>query len=320
MSRLVLGISLLALAAPAAAQDAAAWRDSAYRLSAERQRVWDSLKQDDAAIAEIARRSGLVVSATSDYSAFAEDVLERFDAARRRWFGSVLPAATGFRITLRSGESWSFGRQTSRPQSLSIAGLPDADEAFRLAPFVPDRTLGDAGRATREFLGEYGSLMMASAPAAIRGWLRAGVLLSLDEDSRRERAMYSLVTGVGKAQRACVQGDAAGCAHALGIRPSSDPDAGGEYYPLVRADLMLAALEQGGEGAWTRLLAVESGTVEQGIAAAAGMPADSMLLRWRDGLLALQPDSGPLDLSAAGLILGWSALILAAGLAIARWA
>jgi hypothetical protein len=49
------------------------------------------------------------------------------------------------------------------------------------------------------------------------------------------------------------------------------------------------------------------------------MPADSMLLRWRDGLLALQPDRGPLDVSSAGLILGWSMLILAAGLAIARW-
>jgi hypothetical protein len=310
---------LLALAGPAAAQDAAAWRDSAYRLSAERQRVWDSLKQDDSETEEIARRSGLVVSATTEYRALAEEVLGRFDTARRRWFGPALPAATGFRITLRSGESWSFGRQTSRPQSLSIAGMPDADETFRLVPFVPDGTLGNAGKATQRFLGEYGSLMMASAPTAIRGWLRAGLLLDLSVDSRRERAMYSLVTGVGKAQRACVQGDAAGCAHALGIRRSGDPDAGGEYYPLVRADLLLAALEQGGEGAWTRLIADQGASVEQGLAAAAGIPVDTMLLRWRDELLALQPDRGPLDLPAAGLILGWSAVILAAGLGIARW-
>ena len=319
MSRPAAGILLLALAAPAAAQDAAAWRDSAYQLSAERKRAWDSLKQDDAAIAEIARRSGLVVSATSDYRAFAEETLDRFDALRRRWFGTALPGPAGFRITLRHGESWSFGRQTSRPQSLSIAGLPDTGDAS-LAPFVPDANLGSPEKAAQRFLGEYGSLMMATAPAAIRGWLRAGLLLDMDEDSRKERAMYSLVTGVGKAQRACVRGDAAGCAHALGIRRSGDPDAGGEYYPLVRADLLLAALEQGGEGAWTRLVAAEGGSVEQDLAAAAGMPADSMLLRWRDGLLALQPDRGPLDVASAGLILGWSALILAAGLGIARWA
>jgi hypothetical protein len=131
--------------------------------------------------------------------------------------------------------------------------------------------------------------------------------------------MYSLVTGVGKAQRACVQGDAAGCAHALGIRRSGDPDAGGEYYPLVRADLLLAALEQGGEGAWSRLIGNAGASVEQRLAAAAGIPVDTLLLRWRDGLLALQPDRGPLDLSSAGLILGWSAVILAAGLGIARW-
>jgi hypothetical protein len=319
MSRPAVGILLLALAGPAAGQDAAAWRDSAYRLSAEQQRVWDSLKQDFSEAEEIARRPGLVVSATTEYRALAEDVLARFDTARRRWFGTVLPAATGFRITLRSGESWSFGRRTSGPQSLSIAGIPDTDETFRLAPFVPDGTLGSAEKAAQRFLGEYGTLMMASAPAAIRGWLRAGLLPELSVDSRREGAMYSLVTGVGKAQRACVQGDAAGCAHALGLRRSSDPDAGGEYYPLVRADLLLATLEQGGEGAWARLIGDTGGSVEQGLAAAAGMPADSMLLRWRDGLLALQPDRGPLDVSSAGLILGWSALILAAGLAIARW-
>src|SRR5687767_7621914 len=120
MSRAALGMLLLALARPAAAQDAAAWRDSAYRLSAEQQRVWDSLKQDDLAIEEIARRSGLVVSATSDYRGLAQEVLDRFDAARRRWFGSALPTPNGFRITLRGGESWSFGRLTNRPQSLSI--------------------------------------------------------------------------------------------------------------------------------------------------------------------------------------------------------
>ena len=318
MSRLALGIFLLALAKPAAAQDAAAWRDSAYRLSAERERVWDSLKQDDSKLEEIARRAGLVVSATSEYRAFAVETLDRFDALRQRWFGAALPGPAGFRITLRQGESWSFGRQTSRPQSLSIAGLPDSGDV-RLAPFVPDANLGSPEKAAQRFLGEYGGLMMASAPAAIRGWLRAGLLLDMGEDSRRERALYTLVTGVGKAQRACVQGDAASCVHALGIRRSGDPDAGGEYYPLVRADLLLTALEQGGEGAWTRLIAAADGSVEQSLAAAAGMPADSMLLRWREGLLALQPDRGPLDVSSAGLILGWSALILAAGLGIARW-
>jgi hypothetical protein len=318
MSRLVIGISLFALTGPVTAQDATAWRDSAYRLSAEMQRVRDSLRQDDSQTEEIARRSGLVVSATGDYRALAEDVLDRFDAARRRWFGSALPSPVGFRITLRHGESWSIGR-SSRPQSVSIAGLPDADDAFRRAPFDAEEALGNAGKAAQRFLGEYGSLMMASAPAAIRSWLRAGLLLDLGVESRRERAMYSLVTGVGKAQRACVQGDAAGCAHALGIRRSGDPDAGGEYYPLVRADLLLAALEQGGEGAWSRLIGNAGASVEQRLAAAAGIPVDTLLLRWRDGLLALQPDRGPLDLSSAGLILGWSAVILAAGLGIARW-
>src|SRR5688572_17332163 len=154
MSRLALGIFLLALAGPAGAQDAAVWRDSAYRLSAEVERLRDSLKQDDSALEEMASRAGLVVSATSEYRAFAEEALGRFDALRRRWFGAALPGPAGFRITLRHGESWSFGRQRSRPQSLSIAGLPDTGDA-RLAPFVPDANLGSPEKAAQRFLGEY---------------------------------------------------------------------------------------------------------------------------------------------------------------------
>src|SRR5688572_29776996 len=145
MSRLALGLSLLVFAGPATAQNAAAWRDSAYRLSAEMLRVRDSLKQDDSRTEEIARRSGLVVSATSDYREIAEDVLNRFDTARRRWFGSALPGPAGFRITLRRGESWSFGQRMGVPQSLRFTGLQVQDDKVRAAHMV---TAGSNRHAT----------------------------------------------------------------------------------------------------------------------------------------------------------------------------
>ena len=191
MSRLALGVLLLALAVPAAAQDAAAWRDSAYRLSAEAQRIRDSLNQDDSELEAVASRSGLIASATSQYRAFAEEVLARFDAGRRRWFGTALPAASGFRITLRSGESWSFGRRIRSTRGLIIAGIPDGNEAFRLAPYLPKETLGHPEKAVQRLLGEYGRLMMSSAHDSIRAWLPDGLLMEIGTDARRERAPVS---------------------------------------------------------------------------------------------------------------------------------
>ncbi len=319
MSRMAVLIITLAVSGKLPAQSADAWRDSTYRITREVRSVRDSISKTDPGIEEIARRPGLLVSASPKHRAIATEVLARFDSARRHWFGEAMPGVSGFRIILRSGDTWSYGRRAGSPQSLTIAGLPDTGAAPRATPMVLQEQLGNAEKAARGFLFEYAGMMMGSTDDAVRRWLPAGLLLNLPDESRREQAMYALVTGDGKAQRHCVRGDAGACAYALGLRPTTNPEAGGQYYALARADLLLSALEQGGQGGWERLGARQSGTIEERLAEAAGMPADSLLIRWRDGLLALQPDRGPLDVSTAAALLGWSALVLAAGLGIARW-
>jgi hypothetical protein len=312
-------IALLALSGRGSAQDAGAWRDSTYRLTREVRSVRDSISEADPGVKEIARRSGLVVSATTDARAIAAEVLARFDSARRHWFGTLLPDAHGFRIILRRGDTWSFGSRIGAPQSLTIAGLPDTGTAPRATPMVSREQLSDAEGSARTFLFEYGGLMMRAAADSVQRWLPTGLLLNLPEESRREQAMYALVTGNGKAQRACVRGDSGACAYSLGLRQWPDSNAGAQYYTLTRADLLLTALELGGPGAWERLGASQHATIEARLAAAAGMPTDSLLVRWRDGLLALQPNRSPLTLSTAAVLLGWTILVLAAGLGIARW-
>jgi len=321
MSRLGVSLALvLALPGAPAAQDAAAWRDSAYRLTAEIQRIRDSVQRADESIAEIARRRGLVVSASVKYQPIAVATLERFDSMRRRWFGEALPSRAGFRIVLRTGEPWRWRRPIESPQSISIAGLPDSGAATRFSPLVSSRTLSSPERAAAEMLSHYGNMMVGSAPPSIQRWLPAGPSLILKDTDRREQAMYALVTGDGNAQRACVMGDLAACAYVLGLREPRTPDPGGQYYPLARADLLLFALDQGGPGAWERLRDGPGDSAQELLAAAAGMPADSLIARWRHGLLAMRPDRGPITGIATFAFLAWSSIVLVAALGIAKWA
>lgn len=320
MSRLVALLApILALGSGLAAQDAAAWRDSSYRLTAEVHRIQDSLRKADEAIEEIARRPGLVASASAGYRPIAAETLDRFDRARRRWFGEAMPSSAGFRIVLRHGERWSSKRNAEAPQSLAIAGLPDTGAAPRVGPLLAARRLSNAASAAEEMLSHYGNMMMGSTPSSIQRWLPTGLPLILSDAARREQAMYALVTGDGKAQRECVVGDLDACAYVLGLRAPATADPGGQYYPLARADLLLFALDQGGSGAWDRVRNESGNSAEEHLAAAAGLPADSLLARWRSGLLALRPDHGPISSTSTVIILAWSTVVLVAALGLARW-
>lgn len=317
MSRVsVLLAAILALPSVLLGQDAAAWRDSALRLDAEAQIVRDSLRKADDAIQEVVRQSGLTASATTERRTMASQVLARFDSIRNRWFGDGMPGDLGFRIVLRTEASWGSSR---RPQALAIAGLPDTGYAPRVSPLVRDQQFSSIEEITREFIYHFGNMMMKSAPAAIQRWLPTGLPLQVTDADRREEAMYALVTGDGNAQRECVRGDLGSCAYVLGLRAPTIPEPGGQYYPLARADLLLTALDLGGEGAWDRLRDSPGLTVEEHLTAATGMPADSLLSRWRSGLLDLRPDHGPLGMGTMALLLGWTGLVLMVALGIARW-
>jgi len=320
MSKLtLLACSVLGLPAIVTAQDASAWRDSAYRITAELRVVRDSIAREESGMEEIARRPGLLVSATTKYQPIAAEVLARFDSTRRRWFGEAFPAAEGFRIVLRTGDRWSTRRRGGGEHSLMIIGLPDGEAASRVSPLVRESELRGPEEATRSFLDQFGRMMMGATGAPLPRWIPTGIPLMISDAARREAAMYALVTGDGPAQRDCVTGVLAACGYVLGLRESATPDPGAKYLPLARADLLLTALDLGGPGAWDRLPDAPGASIEAHLAAAAGMPPDSLLARWRNGLLALRPDHGPLDVPTIAILLGWSGLVLIGALGIARW-
>ncbi len=309
----VLRSALCVLATPLAAQNAQQWRDSAERLAVRVRALRDSMLQGDSTVREVARRGDLVIGASETTRGAAAEALEQFVALRRRWFGDAAPSSDGFRIVLRSEEPHSRFMPGLEWATVVLAGLPDTGSSARTERHVI------RGELAAGLIDLYGEMMWGSAGPAMQKWLQQPPPLFMSDKERRDVAMYALVTGTGKAQRACVAGDLDACGYAVWLRESRDPSLGGGYPAFVRADLLLTALEVGGPGAWRRLTAAADSSVEQALAAAAGLPADSLLARWRGQLLAMRPTQTPL--ASGGVLLGvaWVALLLLGTAGIAKW-
>ena len=305
-----------ALTGAANAQPAARWRDSALQLATRIRALRDSLLQGDSSVTEVARRDDLVIGASEQLRGTAASALERFARARARWFGGASPSPAGFRIILRSEKSGRHDEQLLAPEiaTVVLAGLPDSGGAARTQRNAVRRQIAES------FIDLYGEMMYASAGPALLKWLDLVAPLSMPDQERRYIAMYALVTGTGRAQRGCVAGRLEDCAYALTLRAPTATEPGGAYAAIVRTDLLLTALELGGPAAWTRFRQSAGQSIETGLAAAAGMPADSLLASWRSGLLALRPTEAPVSVEGVLLATVWTAGLLLGALGVSRWA
>ena len=149
--------------------------------------------------------------------------------------------------------------------------------------------------------------------------LSCGTVLGLEEYDDKLAAFYgpsdypSLVEAhgvqeyepdsVAMAVNRCIRGaDEVACARMIGRVRVGDP-----LPAQSRLSLVAVALEHGGAGAAGRYLAT-TGTIRERLAAASGVPTDTLLLLWRDRVLASRPSHNVTGAAFAGL--GWSLLLL----------
>lgn len=117
--------------------------------------------------------------------------------------------------------------------------------------------------------------------------------------------------------RACLNGTDSACTQLLRSLP---PDA--VPRPLTndaRATLVSVALQSGGREAYHRLVASAGLAMADRIAAAAGIGLDSLVSRWRAGILAARPVPVSLPPLGMWIALGWTALFAGCGLRSSRW-
>jgi hypothetical protein len=169
------------------------------------------------------------------------------------------------------------------------------------------------------FLGEVArcedALGLGDAASALERWYpsagerRALVTRSFAEFFNHGASAASL--------RACVGGSDSDCAELLRSLPGSALPR-----PLAydgRATLVHLALRFGGRDAYRRLLANPAAPMTDRLAAAAGVPVDSLVARWRAQVMASRPATVLLPTWAFAVALGWTAFFAACGLWSSRW-
>lgn len=308
-----IALGMLLLPVPGAAQQAAAWRDSAQRLDVAVRALRDSMLQGDSTAAEVARRGDLAIAASPKQKTNAIDALDRFVRVRDRWYGSEMPSASGFRIVLRTESGPRSNGSLDSAGAVILAGLPDTEGAMRTQRIVSASTVASA------LIDRFGEMMIASVPT-LSAWMETPPPLSMDESERRDQAMYAFVTAMGPIERRCVAGDVTACSVAMRIRQVEGAEDGDRYSPFMRADLLYFALDLGGPGAWARLRSAADSGVGAMLSAAARMPTDSVLARWRSGLLALRPATAVITARSALIAITWSAILLIGALGASKWA
>ena len=92
--------------------------------------------------------------------------------------------------------------------------------------------------------------------------------------------------------------------------------------PLAQAAgilLVRDALRAGGRDAYRRLVARPSAPIGERLASAAGMDVDSLVARWRNGVLAARPKPLTLPWWASFVAIGWTAFFGLCALRSSRW-
>ena len=201
-------------------------------------------------------------------------------------------------------------------------GLADLSLSRWVTPVLPPT------RKSEEDWTEVATWVLGAQSEAVKrcingSALSCGTVLGLEEHDDKLAAFYgpsdypSLVEvygvqrndpdSVATAVDRCIRSaDDIACAHMIGRVRVGDP-----LPAQSRLSLVAVALEHGGAGAADRYLAA-TGTIRERLAAASGVPTDTLLLLWRDRVLASRPSHNFTGVALAGF--GWSLLLLFASM------
>jgi hypothetical protein len=236
-------------------------------------------------------------------------------SVQRRWFGAATPVPD-FTISLRLRDregDWASSTSPVRGVIIITTATATSDGNGAIRRNMED---GSAELLAGGILRDYAEVVAAALATPTRTWLTQGLPLASTDRARRSEVRYQVATGTGVVQEKCVGGDVAACAAGLGLTAAGP---GPLFAPIARADLVLTALDIGGPDAWRRFQEAASVSPTAALEAAAGVPTDSLIARWRTGLLESRSGEGPLPPRVAVVAIGWLGILMAGTVGAARW-
>lgn len=281
-------------------------------------------------VREAAARAWVVVD--SLYGPAAQRLAER-----PYFILAVDPDTTARRPVLRVGLQVGWNLSVHDLTNLLLANLPLAPPDRELETWL-EAPLRPRLEGTRDFAKVYIRLVTAPSQAARLCFLgdlpscRSALDLD-DSDSsylqwyaspaeRRAVLMRSFADYFNRPAtagtwRQCTLGRDPDCVQLLRTLPRGSIPAplGSDAHRL----LAHVALRIGGRDAYGRLLADSSAVLGERLAAAAGVPLDTLVLRWRAEVLAARPAVVTLPRWGVPVALGWIVVLVGCGLRSSRW-
>jgi hypothetical protein len=139
--------------------------------------------------------------------------------------------------------------------------------------------------------------------------------------AEHRRLVPRLLRGDSRVNRqalaACIGGSDAACLQLLSTVPASAFPKPLGYN--ARATLVDLALRLGGRGAYHVLATSEDMPIGDRLAAAAGVPIDSLISRWRAEIIASRPEPVALPPWGLWIAVGWVVAFAGCGLRSSRW-
>jgi len=215
--------------------------------------------------------------------------------------------------------------------TLLAAGNDNALADWMRGPLVPVRDPAGERR------GVYVALVTAPSPAARRCYLAdlsacrsalgfipvSDAVADWYDAPRRRQIVHDIenldqVRGSSRAYAACVSdlSDVDCLALLRGAPPGAIPP---PLPPAARFSVLRTAIELGGHGSYARLLATAGRPIEQRLAAASGVPADSVLRAWHAAVVAARPQQVSVDAHGGWVALAWGVAFGLLALRSSRW-
>jgi len=258
-------------------------------------------------------------------------------ADRPYFITAVDPDTAARRPVLRVGFEIAWDMGVDDLTSLLLANIPLAPPDRELETWL-GAPLRPRLESTRDFARLYIRLVTAPSKAARLCFLGdrpncRSVLDLGDSDSSflewyaspeerrallvRSFADYFNRPATAATWRECTGGNDTGCVQLLRMLPhgSIPPPLGTDAHRL----LAHVALRIGGRDAYGRLLADSSSALRERLAAAAVVPLDTLVLRWRADVLAARPAVVTLPRWGVPVALGWILLLGGCALRSSRW-
>ena len=181
--------------------------------------------------------------------------------------------------------------------------LETAYEELAASPWSANRgCFGGSLVACRRALG-----ITQSDPAT--GWY--------DAPDRRYYVAHVLLSASSAARDCIRDGDDQACIASLKRAPGGAPQP--PMGVVARQFLVALAINAGGAEAYDRLTAHADEPIETRLSAAAGMPIDTLVSRWRAAIVAARPITVAADARAAWAAVAWGVLLMGIALRSSRW-